>query len=91
MMTSSNKNISASLAIFAENSMVTGELPVQRPVTRSFGVFFDLHLNTRLSKQRWGWWFETPSRQLWRHFNDNFSEASPKHMGKWITHNHKEI
>ena len=25
--------------------MVTGEFPVQRPVTRSFDVFFDLRLN----------------------------------------------
>ena len=30
---------------------------------------FDLHLNKRLSKQWWGWWFETPSRSLWRHCN----------------------
>ena len=27
---------------------------VQRPVTRSFDVFFDLRLNKRLSKQSWG-------------------------------------
>ena len=27
---------------------------------------FDLRLNKRLSKQSWGWWFETPSRSLWR-------------------------
>ena len=26
-------------------------------------------LNKRLSKQLWGWWFETPSRPLWRHGN----------------------
>ena len=26
-------------------------------------------LNKRLSKQSWGWWFETPSRSLWRHCN----------------------
>ena len=26
-------------------------------------------LNERLSKQSWGWWFETPSRSLWRHCN----------------------
>ena len=26
-------------------------------------------LNKRLSKQLWGWWFETPSRPLWRHCN----------------------
>ena len=39
------------------------------PVTRSFDVFFDLRLNKRLSKQSWGWWFETLSRPLWRHRN----------------------
>ena len=32
-------------------------------------VFFDLHLNKRLSKQSWGWWFETLSRPLRRHCN----------------------
>ena len=47
----------------------TGEFPAQRPVTRSFDVFFDLRLNIRLSKQSWGWWFETLSRSLWRHCN----------------------
>ena len=36
---------SASLAICAGNSPVTGEF--QRPVTRSFDVFFDLLLNKR--------------------------------------------
>ena len=41
------------------------------PVTRSFDVYFDLRPNTRLSKQSWGWWFETPSRPLWRHRNGN--------------------
>ena len=46
---------------------VTGEFPTQRPVTRSFDVFLDLRLKKRLSKQSWGWWFETPSRSLWRH------------------------
>ena len=29
----------------AGNSPVTGEFPAQRPVTRSFDVLFDLHLN----------------------------------------------
>ena len=51
MMTSSNENFSALLAICAGNSPVTGEFPAQRPVTRSFGVFFDLRVNKRLSKQ----------------------------------------
>ena len=31
--------------------------------------FFDLGLNKHLSKQWWGWWFETPSHSLWRHCN----------------------
>ena len=44
-------------------------IPPQRPVTRSFDVFFDLRLNKRLSKQLWGWWFETPSWSLWRQCN----------------------
>ena len=52
------------------HSPVTGEFSSQRPVTRSFGVFVDLCLNKRLSKQSWGWWFETPSWSLWRHRND---------------------
>ena len=66
MMTSS---FSALLAICAGNSPVPGEFPAQRPVTRNFDVFFDLCLNKRLSKQSWGWWFETPSWSLWRHSN----------------------
>ena len=32
-------------------------------------VFFDLGPDKRLSKQSWGWWFETPSHSLWRHRN----------------------
>ena len=63
------KHFSALLAICAGNSPVTGEFPAQRPVTRSFDVLFDLHLNKRLSKQSYGWWFETPSRPLWRQSN----------------------
>ena len=63
------KTFSALLAICARNSPVIGEFPAQRPVTRSFEVFFDLRLNKLLCKQWWGWWFETPSRRLWRHCN----------------------
>ena len=58
---------SALLDICAGNSPVTGEFLAQRPVTRSFEVFFHLRLNKRLRKQSWGWWFETPSCPLWRH------------------------
>ena len=49
--------LSALLALCAGN--VTGEFPSQRPVMRSFDVFFDLRLITQLSKQSRVWWFGT--------------------------------
>ena len=67
------ETLSALLAICARNSPVTGEFPTQRPVTRSFDVFFDLRLNKRLSKQSWDWWFQTPRRSLWRPCNKLYS------------------
>ena len=69
-MTSSKWKFSALLAICARNSPVPGEFPAQRPVTRSFYIFFDLQPNKQLSKKLWCWWFETPSCPLWRHPND---------------------
>ena len=68
-MTSSHGNI------FRVTGHLCGEftgprwVPAQKPVTRSFDVFFYLRPNIRLSKQWWGWWFETPSCPLWRHCN----------------------
>ena len=59
------KTFSALLAIRAGNSPVPGEFPAQRSVKRRFDVFFHLRLNKLLSKQSWGWWFETLSRPLW--------------------------
>ena len=63
------ETLSALLALCVGNSPVPGEFPLQRPVTRSFDVFFDMRPNKRLSKQSWGWWFETPLHPLWRHCN----------------------
>ena len=60
------------LALCAATSPVTGEFPSKRPVTQSFDVLVNLHLNKRLSKQSDGRWFETPSRSLWRHCNGLF-------------------
>ena len=74
------ETFSALLAICAWNSPVPGEFPAQRPVTRSFEVFFDLRLNKRLSKQSSGWWFETLPRPLWRHGNENIQLTS------WFIH-----
>ena len=64
------ETFSALLAFCARDSLVTGEFPSQRPVTRSFDVSFDLCLIKRLSQQSWGWWYETPSRPLLRRGND---------------------
>ena len=47
-----------------------------RPVTRSFD-FSLIRAWINLSKQSWGWWFETPSRSLWRHCND---QMMPRHI-----------
>ena len=67
MMTSLNGNIFRVSGPLCEE--FTGEFPSQRPVTRSFDVFFGLRLNKRLSKHSIRRWFETPWRSLWRHCN----------------------
>ena len=63
------ETFSTLLAICAGNSPVRVEFPPQRPVTRSFDVFFDLCLNKLFIKQSWGWWFAMPSCPLWHHCN----------------------
>ena len=68
-MTSSNGNIFRVTGPLCGEFTGPGEFPTQRPVTRSFDVFFDRRLNKRLSKQPRGWWLETLSRSLWRQSN----------------------
>ena len=58
------ETFSAVLAICAGNSPVSSEFPAQRPVTRSFEVFFDLRLIKRL-----GWVNTHGAGHLWRHCN----------------------
>ena len=71
MKTSSNGNV------FRVTGSLCGEITVHRwiPLTKASDAelwfFFHLYLNKRLSKQSWGWWFETPSRSLWRHCNES--------------------
>ena len=55
MMTSTNGNIFRVTGPLCGEFTGPGEFPTQRPVTRSFDVFFDLRLNKRLSKHSWGW------------------------------------
>ena len=96
---------SASLAICAGNSPVTGEFPSQRPMTRSFDVFFDRRLNKRLCEQSWGWWFVTPWHPLWHHCNASgllcwqmgkidhlcISQAALKDMCDWVLCKHYKL
>ena len=71
MMTSSNGNI------FRVTGHLCGEftgprwIPNTKASDAEFDVFFDLRLNKQLSKQCWGWWFETLSCPLRRHCNDS--------------------
>ena len=98
-MTASNINLSALLALCEGSPPVTGGFPSQRPMTRSFDVFFDLHLNKRVSKQSWDWRFETPSLPLWRHCNErkhfqSCHQASQRKSKIWTTYftrNHRNI
>ena len=80
------ETFSALLVICVGNSTVSGEFPTQRPVTRSFDIFFDLRLNKWLSKQPWGWWFKTLSCPLWFHCNEttiNWSNDTWWHIFKF--------
>ena len=78
------ETFSAILAICAGNSPVPGDFPTQRPVTRSFDVYFDLRPNQRLSKQSRGWWVETLSPPLWRHRNG-------KSICAWIRYRYSRL
>ena len=69
MMTSSNGNIFRVTGPLCREFSGPAEFPAQWPVTRSFDVVFDQGLNKRLSKQTWGWWFETQPWSLWRQYN----------------------
>ena len=86
-MTSSNGNIFHVAGHLCGEFTGPGEIPVKRPVTRSFDVFSDLRLNKRLSKSSWGWWFETLSRPFWRHCNVQFKDQLSSYMdsplGRW--------
>ena len=85
MMTSSYGNIFRVTGPLCGEFTGPGEFPTQRPVTRSFDVFFDLRPNKRLSKQPWGWWFETQSWSLWRQCNvDSALINTMKSDTKWL-------
>ena len=66
-MTSSNGNIFRVTGPLQREFTVHWWIPLTKPVTEGFDVFFDPHRNKRLGKQSRRWWFETQSRPLWRY------------------------
>ena len=85
------ETFSTLLVICVGNSAVHGEFPAQRPVTRSFDVFFDLRLNKSLSKKSWGWWFETPLCPLWRHSNEKMAFLILATTLQWRQNEHNGV
>ena len=51
--------------------------------------FFGLHLNKRLSKQSWGWWFEMPSCSLLRHCNGRHHRAHQRRKNLQVSPCHR--
>ena len=73
MMTSSNGNTFRATGPFVRG---IHRSPVSSPHKGQWHgalMFSLICLNKRLSKQSWGWWFETPSCPLWRHCNVLFT------------------
>ena len=76
MMTSSNGNI------FRVTDPLCGEFTGHRWIPHTKASDADLWcflwcaLNKRLNKQSRGWWFQTPSRPLWRHSNERMHGQS---------------
>ena len=82
------ETFSVLLALCEGNPPITGGVPSQRQVTWSFDVFLDLRLDKWSSMQSRRWWFDTPSRPLWRRCNGHrtFRVAMFKRISKMIQH-----
>ena len=68
------ETVSALLVLCKGNPPIYDGFLSQRPVTRSFDIFFDTPLNKQLSKPSR---FETPVRSSWRLCNDMVTVCSP--------------
>ena len=64
------ETFSALLAILCEEFIGLRWIPRTKASDAELWYFFDQRLNKRLSKQSWGWWFETLSCPLWHHCNE---------------------
>ena len=69
MMTSSNGNIFHVTGHLCWEFTCHPWIPRTKASDAELWCFLWSALNKQLSKQSWGWWFETPSRPLWRHCN----------------------
>ena len=79
------ETVSVLLAICAGNSPGPLNSPHKGQWRGALMFFIYLRLNKRLSKQSWGWWFETLSRPLWSHCNASptfelFSQRQVVHL-----------
>ena len=66
----------ALLALGEDNSKITGEFHAQRPVARSFDVFFDLRVND-------GWVNDREAGDLRRHRAHNDVHVTKFYCHKW--------
>ena len=72
------ETFSASLILCAGNSLVTGEFSFDAELW----CFLRSAPDKQLSKQTRRWWFETPSRSVWRHCNRK-RWGTPSTVGTW--------
>ena len=64
------ETFSALLALLCGEFYGNWWIPITKASDAELWCFFDLRLNKGgLSKQSWGWWFETPFRPVLRHCN----------------------
>ena len=68
-MTSSHGNIFRITGHLCEEFTSHQWISLKKTNDVELWCFFYLRLNKWLSKQQWGWWFETPSCSLWCHRN----------------------
>ena len=80
IMTSSNENFAALLALYDGNPSVSDA---------EIWIFFYLRLNKLLSKQSRSRWSETPSRSLWHHRDEIWINRSQVTIKIW-GHNHSK-
>ena len=83
-MTSSNGNILRVTGPLWGESTGDQWIPSQRPMTQRSNVFFDLHLNERLSKQSKCSYYDVIVMGLWQHFQLLYADIGPRLSTKTV-------